>query len=293
MAHQIGVGARMSAMPRFRSYDGTELAYHEKGTGPPLVCLPGGPARASAYLGDLGGLSAYRQLVLLDSRGSGESAVPDDPDTYRCERLVEDVEALRNHLGLEQLDLLSHSAGGNVLTMYAARHPSRIGRAVLVAPGWRAVDLEFADEEWLEAIRSRAAEPWYEPAYAAVLRLDQGSADPADRLAAAPLFSGRWNDAARQAAEEELSQLAPAAQAGFRIEGSFGDTAATTAALAAVTAPVLLVGGEVDPAPTPRLLTEFAALFGNGTLAVQPGSGHSPWVDDPEGFLAIVTPFLR
>lgn len=280
-------------MPTFPSYDSTLLAYHEKGSGEPLICLPGGPARASVYLGDLGGLSSHRRLVLLDTRGSGDSAVPTNPDSYRCERLVEDVEALRKHLGLEQLDLLSHSAGGNVLTMYAARYPERVAGAVLVAPGWRAVDLEFTDEEWLSAIRRRADEPWYDEAFAALMRVDAGSTDPADRLTASPLFYGQWNDAARMQAEQEADQVVSAAQAGFRVEGSFGDVAANSAALARVTAPVLLVGGELDPAPTPRLLTEYAGLFGNAKLEIQAGAGHTPWVDDPDAFLAIVTPFLR
>ena len=56
-------------MPAFSAPDGTELAYHVRGEGPPLLCLPGGPMHASAYLGDLGGLAAHRRLVLLDFWG--------------------------------------------------------------------------------------------------------------------------------------------------------------------------------------------------------------------------------
>jgi pimeloyl-ACP methyl ester carboxylesterase len=52
-------------MSSFASYDGTEISYRVLGDGPPLVCLPGGPGRAAGYLGDLGGLGASRQLVLL------------------------------------------------------------------------------------------------------------------------------------------------------------------------------------------------------------------------------------
>ena len=53
-----------SWMATFNSTDGTPLAYHRAGEGHPLICLPGGPMQASAYLGDLGGLSAHRALVL-------------------------------------------------------------------------------------------------------------------------------------------------------------------------------------------------------------------------------------
>lgn len=110
-------------MPAFTAPDGTRLAYHVVGDGEPLICLPGGPMRASAYLGDLGGLSKRRRLVLLDLRGTGDSDVPADPSTYRCDRQADDVEALRVRLGLERVDLLAHSAAGDLALLYAARYP--------------------------------------------------------------------------------------------------------------------------------------------------------------------------
>ena len=45
-------------MASFNADDGTRLAYRQFGDGPPLVCLPGGPMRDAAYLGDLGGLGS-------------------------------------------------------------------------------------------------------------------------------------------------------------------------------------------------------------------------------------------
>ncbi|GAA3379261.1 hypothetical protein GCM10020367_62100 [Streptomyces sannanensis] len=129
-------------MPKLIAHDGTELAYHLRGKGEPLICLPGGPMRATAYLGDLGGLDAHRQLVLLDLRGTGDSAAPADPGTYRCDRHVDDVEALREHLGLHRIDVLAHSASANLATLYAARYPQRIATLVLVTPGVRAVGIQ-------------------------------------------------------------------------------------------------------------------------------------------------------
>ena len=77
-------------MPAFPAPDGTEVAYYVIGSGSdsaaPVICLPGGPMRASAYLGDLGGLAAHRQLILVDLRGTGESAHPADSASYRCDR---------------------------------------------------------------------------------------------------------------------------------------------------------------------------------------------------------------
>lgn len=155
-------------MPTFHTYDGTELAYHVMGEGAPLICLPGGAMRAGAYLGDLGGLSAVRQLVVLDLRGTGDSAVPDDVSTYRCDRLVEDVEALRRHLGLERIDLLAHSAAGNLAALYAARHPWALRSLVLVAPGMQATGFAFVEREAREAAALRSSEPWYAKALPAL-----------------------------------------------------------------------------------------------------------------------------
>ncbi|MEV0431528.1 alpha/beta fold hydrolase [Micromonospora sp. NPDC050495] len=59
---------------------------------------------------------------MLDNRGTGCSAESQDPSSYRCERLVEDVETLRVHLGLERLDLLAHSSGGNIDAGFGDQH---------------------------------------------------------------------------------------------------------------------------------------------------------------------------
>lgn len=73
--------------------------------------------QSSAYLGDLGGLSRHRRLNMPDPRGTGASATPANTSSYRCDRLVDDVEALREHLGLTRLDLLGHCGGTNLAVL--------------------------------------------------------------------------------------------------------------------------------------------------------------------------------
>ncbi|SCE10666.1 alpha/beta hydrolase fold, partial [Streptomyces sp. BpilaLS-43] len=69
-------------------------------------------------------------------QGSWACAVTvSDPSSYRCDRLVDDIEALRTHLGLERIDLLGHSAAGNSAALYAAAHPQRLRSLTLVTPG--------------------------------------------------------------------------------------------------------------------------------------------------------------
>ena len=67
---------------------------------------------------------------------------------------------------------------------------------------------------------------------------------------------------------------------------------ACTTQLATVTAPVLLIAGEVDLNSTPSIVAELADLFPNAELVVQPGAGHFPWVDDPAVFVATTAGFL-
>ena len=95
-----------------RTADGRTLGYHKMGSGPVLVCHPGGPGFSSLYFGDLAGLWERFTLVLLNPRGTGDSGRPKDPRAYQIEDYVSDVEELRVHLGLERLLLLGHSHGG-------------------------------------------------------------------------------------------------------------------------------------------------------------------------------------
>jgi proline iminopeptidase len=185
-------------MPAFRAVDGTELAFHVQGEGVPLVCLPGGPMRNSSYLGNLGGLSALRRLVTLDLRGTGQSAIPADYASCRCDRLVSDVCALQDDLHLDRIDLLGHSAGANLAVQYAARYPQRVRKLVLIAPSTRAVGLDASSEMRREVVKLRQGEPWFSEAAAAFERIQAGRGTEDDWEAIVPLRYGRW-DAAAQA----------------------------------------------------------------------------------------------
>jgi pimeloyl-ACP methyl ester carboxylesterase len=217
--------------------------------------------RASAYLGDLGGLSAYRRLILLDQRGTGQSAIPADTSSYRCDRLVDDVAALQDHLGLERVDLVGHSAGANIAVQYAAGRPERVSRLALITPSGRAVGLEPDAAVRRQMVGLRHREPWFAEAAAAFERVAAGSASEAaaafERVAAGsdseadwqamvPFFYGRWDSAAQaHCAAGEAQTNEDAAQ--VFASGSAFDPGATRAALAAFGSPVLVLAGGLDP----------------------------------------------
>jgi pimeloyl-ACP methyl ester carboxylesterase len=276
----------------FVATDGTRLAYDEVGSGPRLVCLPGGPGRASAYLEDLGGLSGSRTLVRLDARATGHSEVPADPSSLRFDRLAADVEALREHLGEARLDLLGHSAGAIVAQAYAAARPDRLRSLVLVTPSDHLQGGARADVAAIRA--SRSGEPWY--AGAAEAQAALADAAPAQRQALVravrPFLYGRWDERQQVHAASADRQSSRRAELGFAAGTEEVDVPGLLAALRRLAAPVLVVGAELDAATGLDSVQAVAGCFSRVETVVVPGAGHFPWVDEPEAFRDVVADFL-
>ncbi len=252
------------------------------------MCLPGGPGRAAEYLGDLGGLSSSRQLVLPDPRGVGLSA---DPATFGVNRLVNDVESLRVHLGLDQMDLLAHSAGATLATLYAAGYPERLSRLILVTPGLAAIGVEGTEAGLRAGLARRASEPWYLDALTALEEIMAGGRSMEAFHASRPFCYRRWDEAARANSTAGVSERHQAAREGFFAGVTF-DVPATRAALKKLTAPVLLYAGDLDPMVTPAMVRDAAPLFNDAAVVVQPETAHFPWVDDPAAFATAIGSFL-
>jgi pimeloyl-ACP methyl ester carboxylesterase len=270
--------------------DGTRLALHVLGEGPPLVCIPGGPGRASAYLEDLAGLAASRTLLRLDLRGTGQSELPDDRDSLTFPRLADDIEALRVGRGLDRIDLLAHSAGCFTALAYAVAHPGRLARMVLVTPSGRG----FGDvDDDIAAIRARrAGEPWY--AEAVALEAEAAGFPPHRRDRAQRelrMFNyGRWDDRTRAHAASTDGQMSLRAMAAFG-PGDL-DRDAFVAGLRACPSPTLVVVGEVDGMTGVKAGHLVAAMLPDARVVELADAGHFPWVDAPDAFRRAVTAFL-
>jgi proline iminopeptidase len=275
----------------FPSYDGTQLSYTAVGDGPPLVCLPGGPGRAVAYLEDLGGLPG-RTLVLLDPRATGHSEVPSDPASLRFDRMAADLEALRRHLGLEALDVLAHSAGTLITQAWAAQHPARVGSLTLVTPTDM---LQGGSRDDVPAIRAGFAdEPWYADAAEADAALQDAPVSQRASLerATRPFFYGRWDERTQAHAATADRQSSKRAVLGFGDGFSEEDAVALVRGLQLVTAPVLVLGGERDGLTGVTSVQRVADSFPNAVAVVLPRAGHFPWVDEPEAFVSALAVHL-
>lgn len=273
--------------------DGTRLAVHRRGSGPALLCVPGGPGRASAYLGDLGGLDAEFSLQLLDNRGTGHSELPADRSSLAFHRLADDVETVRASLGLESPVVLAHSAGCLVAMAWAATHPSVASALVLVTPPGRRTGDDMPD---LPAIRAaRASEPWYAEAEQALGLLASdgvpgGLRRELDR-AVRPFGYGRWDDGTQAHATGTDAQMSLRAWAGFD-PGPDYDYAPMLDALASVTARVLVVVGDRDGVSGAAVGERAASRFADAQCVTIDGAGHFPWVDEPDAFAAAIRTFL-
>jgi pimeloyl-ACP methyl ester carboxylesterase len=201
------------------------------------------------------------------------------------------VSALREHLGLDTMSLLGHSAGASLATLYAAEFPQRVGKLLLITPSPRPVGIDVTAEERRQILAQRSDEPWFDSVSSAFDKVTAGTATESDWEAMTPMSYGRWDAAAKAHHAAEASQQNGVAAGIYNSEGAF-DPARTRAALAAVTAPVLVLAGELDWGTTPAAASEFAGLFPNAHLVVQPGAGHFPWLNDPASFVATVSKFL-
>ena len=175
--------------------------------------------------------------------------------------------------------------------LYATRHPERIGKLALITPSTRAVGIAITGASRLEFARLREDEPWFAAAFAALEAVVAGDATAADEKAIDPFFYGRWDAAAQayQAAQDGHRNEQTAAA--FGAEGAYNPDA-VRAGLAVFTAPVLLLAGQVDLNTPPGVAADYARLFPDAELVVQPGAGHFPWLDDADRFVATITTFL-
>ncbi len=99
--------------------------------GKPVVLLHGGPGGGcNARMRCFHDPAKYR-IVLFDQRGSGRSTPHADLADNTTWHLVEDIETLRRHLGIERWQVFGGSWGSTLALAYAQRHPERVTELVL------------------------------------------------------------------------------------------------------------------------------------------------------------------
>jgi pimeloyl-ACP methyl ester carboxylesterase len=100
--------------------------------GPPVILLHGFPESHRTWRHQMDGLSDRWRVVAPDQRGFGASDKPRGVEHYETDRIVADLLALADALGVKQFTLVGHDWGGAVAWTAAMLHPLRVKRLVIV-----------------------------------------------------------------------------------------------------------------------------------------------------------------
>jgi pimeloyl-ACP methyl ester carboxylesterase len=280
----------------FTKDDGATLSYAVLGSedaASTLVCHPGGPGMSGAYFGDLCGLGSQElRVILFNPRGTGRSSPPVD-GRYELEEYAADLDALRNQLGLERIDLLGHSHGGFVGMVYALSYPERLGRLALVCSAPR-----FSSELRQEAEAAFAAhrdKPWFEDARQAQRRRQAWEFTSHEEAAAFYALEARlWfanHGPDTEAFLDEFARQRPALEALRYFNDRLAAAYDMRSQLGEIDAPTLVINGERDFFG-PRISARELAAIPNSRVVLIPDAGHFVFAESPRRFRAVLEAFL-
>lgn len=270
--------------------DGLQLWHARSGAGPPMVLCHGGPGLwdnlgpLAALIDDLAEVHRWEQRGCGRSSGSGP---------YTIARSIEDLEAVRRHVGVERWIVAGHSWGAELALHYAVAHPERT-RSLLYLSGrglmdsWRARNRAVCrtreaartTEEQRRRLDALAALSSRTPDLEREFRLLSWCADVSPEADAASLLQADVD------APYEIN---------FEANRSLGEDNRSSAerlraALPALRCPTLLVHGVHDPRPSAGA-EELGRLLPDATLSLV-DAGHLPWLERPAEVRSILTEFL-
>lgn len=253
---------------------------------PTLLLLHGGPGGDhSSFKTQMTDLRDTAQLVYVDHRGSGRSA-PGNPRAYTLDNNIDDVDSLREHLGLERISLLGSSYGGMVALGYAIRYPDRLANLILAAtaPSFRFIeDAQQIVNERGTPDQIRVCQWLWDGTFSSLDQLHEYYREMG------PMYSRRFElesfEASWDCGIRNFEQL----NLGF---GGFLRTFDFTDQLRNITCPTLVLAGAHDWICPPHHSQIIAQCIPRANLKVFAHSAHSIAADEPEAFLAAVRGFL-
>ena len=112
--------------------NGSEVYYKIIGSGEPLIIVHGGPVLDHSYLlPHLETLANDFQLIFYDQRATGRSSIEIDSSSMNLMSFVDDIELLRQSLGLGKINVLGHSWGGLMAMVYGAKYSQNLNHLIL------------------------------------------------------------------------------------------------------------------------------------------------------------------
>ncbi|MGA8443326.1 MAG: alpha/beta hydrolase [Candidatus Sulfotelmatobacter sp.] len=253
----------------------------------PLVLVNGGPGLDHSYLHTSTAwdvLAQGRRVIFYDQRGNGRSSPLKEGQSCTLADQIDDLDALRAHLGLEKIILLGSSWGGYLSMAYAARHAERVAGLILVdsaGPKWdEKSDLD--DKVYPEVVeREKSLE------FAMEFR-DQGAKDQYHREDFPMLF---YSPEKRDAV---LALIMPL-KFNWEINEAVSHDLARfdlTPELPKFRFPTLFITGHFDMNVAPVFAYQMYRAIPGAQFTVFEKSGHLPFTEEPDAFPSRVQSFL-
>lgn len=260
--------------------------------GVPLIVVNGGPGFDHTYehAAVPGATSAWetlakkRRVVFYDQRGNGRSAALKTGQPCGLAEQIEDLEAVRAHLGADHIDLLGHSWGGFLVMAYAARHPEHIRHLITVdsaAPKWG--DTVFLFKDIFPEGQERADAFTFADMLGDKAASDAGIREyltwlfysPEKRDAfIAQIQPGVFTKAVNEAVEHDVQR--------FDLNPE----------LHKFKFPALVITGRYDINVAPSVAYKIHKAIPGSQFVVLEKSGHLPFYEEPEAFVRAVEAFL-
>jgi pimeloyl-ACP methyl ester carboxylesterase len=240
--------------------------YETAGNGPPLLLVMGlgGNTQIWGYVRRR--LAAEFSLVMYDMRGTGRSPATCQPLT--ADDLVEEVEALRQHLGIQELRAVGYSFGMSVVLRYANQFPTRL-KAVSLVSGM--LEIGTYAQRFFET----------QAELAQILPRTQYLKQVAFWMLSEGFFANNPDYFDRIVFMAERSPLAAQPFQGWE---RFAPTLKSdyTAELRSLKCPLQIVHGSADKVAPVDAIESVARQLTDVRLDVVPGAGHMMPVDSPE-----------
>jgi proline iminopeptidase len=265
--------------------------------GDTVVVIHGGPGFTMDYfLHDLAPLANNHTLIFYDQRGTGRSTLVSDSVSLQANRYAEDLEAIRQHFNLNQFTLMGHSWGSAVVALYAANHPDKISKIIIVGglplqqhqlteafskmEAGRDSNTLQKMRELREARRNNPANSevcaayyvlWFEPFFGNSSAANKSKGD---------LCAGTFESRKNKMDNVDRYTMASLGQWDWR------------STLSQVKAPALVIHGTMDPLPLEGA-KDWATVLPNARLLQLNDIGHFPYIEAPDRFFNAIDQFLR
>jgi proline iminopeptidase len=273
--------------------NGVELWYKVAGQGDQVLFIQSPPQGfgVDLFVQTMKPLEEEFKIVYYDSRGTGSSERNPDPETLNIGQVVQDIEALRVHLGIDKFALMGQSMGALVSLNYAQQYQDNLSHLILTNKG------VGTPEDYTPTMMGELAQD--EQYLDAVMALGDIGAVSNDveftdwfRIVAPIYF---WNV---DYSNEYMSSI-PAGSDLLDLE-TFYSVSATEAQyqavfdeLASIQVPTLVVAGDRDVFISVEAAQNLADRLPDAELIVLEHTNHMPTADNPDSFFAKLTEFLN